>query len=444
MPRIGGRRPKKLAADDDGKAKATAGKQKLIDELAKLNDVEYDRRRHEAAEELGIRRSTLDNQVNARRAQQEEEDGLPPLFGHWEVEPWPEAVDTGELIIALIARIKRHVVLSDEQALAVALWIMFAWVHDIAVHSSILLATSAEANSGKTTLVSVASFLLPCALQTVGMSEAALFRIIEKYDPTIIVDEADVLLVENEPLRSVINSGWTRGTKIPRCVGDSHEVHLFPTFCPKIIAMKGRKLPDTTLSRCIVIEMKRELSADKAEHFRSIDDPGLAELRRRARRWANDNGEKLDGAEPVMPPGFDNRLGENWRVMLSIADHAGGDWPTKARKAAVKLSAIDDTASIGVQLLATIKAAFDGTGEEPNSLERISSAELAETLGNDRGRPIFGMEERQADYASSTCARAEAVWHSPGNDAAAEWWHAQRIPAYPVRRCLETLPFPGI
>ena len=85
--------------------------------------------------------------------------------------------------------------------------------------------------------------------------------------------------------------------------------------------------------------------------------PGLAELRRRALRWAEDNGEKLDGAEPDMPPGFDNRLGDNWPLLLAIADLAGGEWPTKARKAAAKLSKVGaDATSIGVQLLADIQA----------------------------------------------------------------------------------------
>jgi hypothetical protein len=53
------------------------------------------------------------------------------------------------------------VVFSDEQASAVALWITFAWTHEAHTHSPILLATSAEANCGKTTLLSVVRFLTP-------------------------------------------------------------------------------------------------------------------------------------------------------------------------------------------------------------------------------------------------------------------------------------------
>lgn len=380
--------PPQEAPADTGKAKATANEQGLIDELARLSAPDYDRRREEAAGQIGVRRGTLDGEVERRRREQAEEAGPPPMCGEWVVEPWPEVVHAGELLLAIVGRIKRHVVLTDEQAVAVTLWVLFAWVHEAAaVHSPILLATSAEANSGKTTLIGVVRFLAPRSLVCAGISEAALFRVVEKYEPTIIVDEADVLLVENEPLRAVINGGWTRGFNVVRCVGDDNTPHAFPTFCPKALGMKGKRLPDTTLSRTIVIEMRRKKAGDQAVHFRSIDDAGLAELRRRALRWSMDNGEKLDGAEPDMPPGFDNRLGDNWRLLLAIADTAGGEWPDKARKAAVRLSEIADAASIGVQLLAAVKVAFDGA-DGVNPLDRISSAELAETVGADASSPF--------------------------------------------------------
>ena len=92
-------RPSRQDAED--KAKATEDEQKLIDELARLNARDYDKRRKEAAGQLGIRRGTLDDEVAARRAEQAEEAGQPPLFGHWVVEPWPEAVETSELIASL-------------------------------------------------------------------------------------------------------------------------------------------------------------------------------------------------------------------------------------------------------------------------------------------------------------------------------------------------------
>ena len=111
-------------------------------------------------------------------------------------------------------------ILSNEAATVVALWILFSWVHDTAaVHSPILLVTSAEPNSGKTTLLNLIGFLGQRAISTVGVSEAALFRSVERWTPLILVDEADVILVDNEPLRAIVNSGYTRGIGVLRCIG---------------------------------------------------------------------------------------------------------------------------------------------------------------------------------------------------------------------------------
>jgi hypothetical protein len=385
--------PPSEAPTDQNKAKAAADEQQLIDELARLNAADYDRRRKEAADELGMRRSTLDDMVGARRAEQADEAGPAPLFGHWMVEPWPEPVDTAALVVSIIDRVKKHVILSDDEALIVALWIMFAWVHDAAaVHSPILLVTSAEANSGKTQLLSLIGFLVPRSLLCIEISEATLFRGIEMWQPTVMVDEADVILINNEPLRAVINSGWTRGACVPRCIGDDNTPHAFPTFTPKVIGMKGRKLPDTTLSRSIIIEMKRKRTSERVEHFRSLDNAGLAELRRRSLRWSNDNGKQLSDAEPDMPAGFDNRLGDNWHLLLAIAELADNGWPDKTRQAASRLSRVTDVASTGSRLLADIKLVFDEAG-----VDRMSSSELVAGLTANpearwsewkRGKPI--------------------------------------------------------
>jgi hypothetical protein len=361
----------KAEAEAEARAKAEAGERRLLDELARLTKLDYEKRRRAEAKKLGVRSSALDDLVRRRR-----EEGADPvlLFKHWAVEPWPEPVDVRELIAALINRIKQHVVLSDEQALTVALWILFAWAHAHMTHSPMLVITSAEANSGKTQLGGLVAFATPNALLSVGVSEAALFRTIDKWLPTVITDEADTILADNEPLRAVINSGWTRGAYVVRCIGDSYEPATFSTFCPKVVVMKGLRLPDTTLSRSIVIVMKRKRPGENVTHFRSLDDPRLLELRRRALRWAEDAGEKLAGVEPDLPPGFDNRRGDNWIPLLAIADSAGDEWPARARKAAVELSKVDDTASVGVQLLTDTRTAF---GDRP----RMGSAELTDALG---------------------------------------------------------------
>ena len=47
-------------------------------------------------------------------------------------------------------------------------------------------------------------------------------------------------------------------------------------------------------------------------------------------------------------------------ALLAIADHAGGDWRDRARKAAVRLAKVADATSIRVQLLTDIKGRSTG------------------------------------------------------------------------------------
>ena len=327
--------PEAPADKSQDKAKAEADEQKLIDELARLDRLNYEQRRTQAARDLEIRRGALDDEVEARRNQQREQAGPAPLFGDWIVEPYENAVTTAELLAAVISRIERQVILSKEAVCSTALWTAFGWVHEVAaVHSPILLITAPERDSGKTTLAGLVRFLSCRAMMTAGISEAALFRGIELWKPTVVITEADTILKDNEPLRAVINSGWTRGTGVVRCIGEANEPHFFPTFCPKVIDMKGKKLPDTTLSRSIIIDMQRKRPGEHVEHFKQIDDAGLAQLRRMLLRWSIDNSEHLAQADPMLPAGFDNRLGDNWRLLFAIADLGGQDWSERARQSA--------------------------------------------------------------------------------------------------------------
>jgi hypothetical protein len=355
----------------------------LIDELARLDPISYDRRRKEAAKLLGISLTALDEAVRRRRAKFEEEAEVKPLFSYWADEAWPEPIDGDALILALYRRVRSHVVMTAEAALTVALWVIFTWVHAVAaVHSPILVVTSPEAECGKTTLLSLVGFVARRALQSVGISPAALYRSIEKWVPTLITDEADVAFVQNEDLRAVVNSGWTRGQGVLRCDGDEHEPRLFPTFCPKAIGLKGKKLPDTTASRGIIIELKRKLAHEKIDDFRHTDDPGLREIRQQLLRWASDNASALQNANPALPNGFGNRVAANWHPLLAIAEAAGGEWPEKASKAAITVAKAKSTldASMGIRLLADIRTEF---GEE----QALFSSRLISKLTADPERP---------------------------------------------------------
>jgi hypothetical protein len=336
----------------DQKAKAAADEDALLEALANMSPgLEFARQRAKAAKELGVPRGAIDDELEARRS---DHTKAAPLHGHWIVEPWPEVADGDG-------------------------------VHgEVATHSPILKITSAEPESGKTTTLGLISFIAPRCISSVEISEAALFRSIQKWDPSFVIDEFDSVLASEDKtaLRSVINSGHTRGQGIIRCVEPDFTPQLFSTFCPKVIGMVGRKLPATTLSRCIIVELKRRKASEPIDRFEHKDDNDLAQLRSRLLRWSTDNEDALRDAKPTMPKAFDNRRADNWRVMLAIAGLAGEDWGDKARLAAIKLEGASDTTTIRARLLSDIRRIFDEDG-----VDCILSAVLVERLKADPEAP---------------------------------------------------------
>jgi hypothetical protein len=85
-----------------------------------------------------------------------------------------------------------------------------------------------------------------------------------------------------------------------------------------------------------------------------------------------------------MPTGVFNRVADNWRPLLAIADAAAGEWPMRARQA-IQCgigAAAGDEQSVRELLLADIGAIFAERG-----VDRLPSAELVEALIAIEGRP---------------------------------------------------------
>jgi hypothetical protein len=182
--------------NEEEKTKAKAREDELINELAKLDGLDYVRQRKEVIKELDdVGKGDIDAEVNRRR----EDMKAAPLYGHWITTPWPEVCEGDSLIRDIINRIKRHVIIIDDSALASALWLMLAWVHDdIATHSPILNINSAEPESGKSTLIGLLSFLMPKCIASVEASEAAIYRAIKRWQPSFAIDEFDTVLADDD------------------------------------------------------------------------------------------------------------------------------------------------------------------------------------------------------------------------------------------------------
>ena len=102
-----------------------------------------------------------------------------------------------------------------------------------------------------------------------------------------------------------------------------------------------------------------------------------------------------------MPDGIHNRRADNWRPLLSIADVAGGEWPERARRAAISLSGgEEDTNSIRIQLIWDIRRIFEDAGED-----RLPSKTIVERLHEMEGAPWPEYGRRQQPISVNQMAR---------------------------------------
>src|SRR5215467_2712903 len=351
-----------------------------ISALARLGGLAYQKQRLQEAKRLRIPVAALDKLV--RQAQARAEDSSAEL-PHWKVEPWNEPVD-GAVLLSDIERVfARYVFLPTGASVALALWTLHAWTMDAGDISPFIVLVSPTKRCGKTTVMIILSYLTPRAELASNISPSALFRYVEEIRPTLLIDEADSFVKDNEELRGILNSGHTKAAAyVIRNVeiNGEHRPRRFSTWAPKAIATI-RELADTLEDRAAVLTLQRKPRSAKVERLRKRDNAEFAVLRQKAARWAADNFAKLADPDPQIPDALNDRAADNWRPLLAIADLAGGDWPNRAREAACILCGDGhDAVSANELLAADIRKAFEGK-------EEIRSADLIAQLVADPERP---------------------------------------------------------
>ncbi len=377
-----------------------------IQRLAELPRAEYERVRKAEAKRLNMRVSVLDCDVNAFRKNGQDENNL----GLFEPEPWPEEVNGNDLLDRIVGAICRHVVMPPHAAEATALWVVHCHAFQCWRHTPRLAVLAPEKECGKSTLLDVLSCLVPRAVKTENLSTAVMFRLVDKCQPVLLVDEVDSFLRDNDELRGALNAGHAKGGSHLRCEGDDNQIRAFKTFAPAALAGIGR-LPETLADRSIHVPLQKRRSDEYVQDFRDDRVEHLRNLASQAARWAQDHEAKLRQAEPIMPEGIHNRRADNWRPLLSIADLVGGEWSERVRLAAIALSGkTNDTESIRVQLLTDIRTIFDSTGKD-----RLMSEELVEHLHKMEDRPWPEYGKRSQPISKNQVARLlKSFTISPG------------------------------
>ncbi len=302
---------------------------------------------------------------------------------------------------------------TKHERIAHALWIAHCWFMDCWESTPRIAFLSPEPASGKSRALEVTEPLVPRPVHAVNTTPSYLFRKVsdEAGPPTILYDEIDTVFgpraKDNEDIRGMLNAGHRKGATAGRCVvrGNVISTEELPAYCA--VALAGLDdLPDTLMTRSIVVRMRRRSPGERVEPWRlRINGPAAAELGDRLQAWSAEVQHRLGVSWPHMPEGIEDRNADIWEALLAVADLAGGHWPERARVTAVTLVTHSQGRgmSLGVLLLRDLRDVFAEANTDRLSTEALLNAltEIDESPWGDlRGKPLDarGLSRRLSKY----------------------------------------------
>jgi len=304
----------------------------------------------------------------------------------------------------IVGLLKKYVVLPDHGAEAIALYIFQTWLLSRCEFAPMLVFTSPEMRSGKTTVLSIVAELVREPESAANASPAALFRLIEATNPTLLLDEVDAFLAQKsestEAVRGILNAGHRRGRfscvlRVEAVKDNQFVVSRFSVFGFKVLAGIGQ-VPPTWRDRSILVPLRRKKPDEKVASFRIHRmQEELDTTRARIGQTAEMVAPFINPAQdPDFPDGLHDRAMDNWELAFQLAQFAGGSWPERAAAAALAFSSTvdDDSQSAGILLLDDLKHFFATTGKTgfftDDILENLHGLEERPWSAWSRGKPI--------------------------------------------------------
>jgi uncharacterized protein DUF3631 len=286
-----------------------------------------------------------------------------------------EAVEEPPNVLQLVHHIiEKHIDMKPHERIAAALWVLHTHIFERFTISPRLAFTSPVRGCGKTTALAVLELLVHHSERFDNATPAVIYHLIDRSrGSTLLVDEADNLdLNVNGILRAALNSGHRKGGSIRRVIRG--EPKKFSTFAPMAIAAIGI-LPLPLMQRSIVIHMEKTTSGD-IERFEAGDPNTTRRINivyGFVTRWSHSK-PALD-LNPDLPKDLKNRIADNWRPLIGIADCFGPAWGKLARDTAATFAHAYHDEDAGVILLSDIRTIFNRT-----AADRMASVDLIMAL----------------------------------------------------------------
>jgi len=144
------------------------------------------------------------------------------------------------LFNTLRAYVHKYVDVSDDFEIISCLYIMMTWVFED-FHSVPYLRAIGDFGSGKTRfLKTVGNVCFRGIIASGGTTTAPMFRLLDRYKGTLIIDEADYGKSDkSDTLVKILNSGYEHGMTISRCSDKDYEdIQSFEVFGPKVVVSR--------------------------------------------------------------------------------------------------------------------------------------------------------------------------------------------------------------
>jgi hypothetical protein len=205
-------------------------------------------------------------------------------------------VDARQLVLDLYRYFYERLYVPREAALVLTYFTINTWTYELADTCPYLLVESAVMRCGKTTTIRLLDAVCCRSRSTAALTEATAFRIVDSERGTLMTDEAETLESKSEraqSIRAIYQVGYQKGSLVPRCEGEEHEIRWYDAYCPKVYSVIGG-LTGALLDRCLVLHMERapKNHTRKPSRIRAIRK-AAASLVPRLEAYAEQNGENL-------------------------------------------------------------------------------------------------------------------------------------------------------
>ena len=332
--------------------------------------------------------------------------------------PWHPATGA-EILHRAVDKIMEYIDCPVSVAVFCAVWAAHTHAIDACDYTPYLSITAPTMRCGKTHLMRIVGFMSARSMMASSISSAAAYRSMEKWHPTLFIDEVDKALRAGseaaEVLLQILTTGNERGVKAIRAVGQgaNMDVAEFDPFGAKGFT-SIKRLPDELKDRSITIELERA-KPEKIKHFRvSVIARECQPIGASLAAWIQPQISELRNARPENP--FTGRDADILELLLSIADAAGEDVPDLFRKACKALLSIKIEAEdqIGIRLLTDIKTVFDEMEIEslfPDEEHKIKSMLLCERLAQMEDHPWVDILRGERPINPAVLARMLKPFH---------------------------------